>query len=89
MYENAMVSFYAQNQAKENIRAIKRKERRDQDDFLNKLAINSRTCYEATNTAKLISESWDDDKTNYKIMTKLTPRLQMRIDDIIRYGVPK
>ena len=59
------------------------------DKFLNELAVNSKSCFEASNTARLVSDNWDDDKGNYDILTKLDSKKRRRIDDILRYGVPK
>ena len=89
MKDNATVAYFASKRARENLLKKKRDEQAAQEKFLNELAVNSKSCFEASNTARLVSENWDDDKQNYDILTKLNAKKKRRIDDILRYGVPR
>ena len=82
-YDGAQAGVQGSIKARQDIKAYNKKKEEEEETMLQKFLENEPNACHASNLYRLLTKKWTEEPNAYKICSKLTPKKQKRIKEIL------
>ena len=86
--ESNEIGEWQANRCRMRLLELKRKERAQFDTDLKEITANAKMAGSTHTTQRLLTKQWAEDRRNWRVASKLSPRMTTRLHDLVKYGPP-